>query len=74
MNSSSIINNSDIDLTSLLGLSSASAEAGGGYSCTATKKCKDSDGNADGEVSCTGTILCSRGTDYVRCDGHKTSC
>ena len=40
----------------------------GGYSCTVTLTC------AFGSVSCTGDNSCSRGANYVECDGKKTYC
>jgi len=61
-----------IDLQSLMKIAQASAE--GGYSCTASSNCFNIMGTVTGSVSCTGTQSCSRGTGWVKCDGHKTEC
>lgn len=48
-------------------------EARATYSCTVTTDCNGT-GNGSGSVSCTGTQSCSRGFDWVKCDGKQTNC
>jgi hypothetical protein len=69
---SSKINAHQIDLSSLIKIAKADAE-GSGYSCTATSTCFNVFGT-EGSVSCTGTSSCSRGSEWVKCDGKKTEC
>lgn len=51
----------------------ALGEDGDGTSCTATSKCFNFWGAEEGSVSCTGTS-CSRGHEWVECDGVTTKC
>ena len=44
----------------------------GNGSCTVSSNCF-SMGTVMGSVSCTGTT-CSRGFEYVKCDGKRTDC
>ncbi|PIF06704.1 MAG: hypothetical protein CSA36_00480 [Draconibacterium sp.] len=70
---SSKLNTRQIDLSSFMKIAKADAE-GGGYSCTVYSNCFNIAGTVTGSVSCTGTESCSRGTGWVKCDGHKTEC
>ncbi len=70
-NSKSGDNVNRMDLNSLIKVAVSSAESGGGYSCTVTSNCGT--GPNGGSVSCTGQT-CSRGWQWVKCDGKKTTC
>jgi len=62
-----------IELSSIMRLAFADGESGG-YSCTVTSNCFNWGGQIVGSVSCTGTESCSRGYEWVKCDGIKTEC
>jgi len=60
----------DIDLCGLkIMLTSTSAYAEGGYSCTVHVNCSNG-----GWVECTGTTSCSKTSTSVTCDGKETMC
>ncbi|QTD38777.1 hypothetical protein JL193_05790 [Polaribacter batillariae] len=72
LNTNSINDNkSNLDLASFISLNTANAE--GGYSCTVTSTCFMGFGTVSGSVSCSGST-CSRGSEWVKCDGKKTEC
>ncbi len=62
---------SDFSLVNLISLNTANAE--NGYSCTVSSTCFMGLGTVSGSVSCSGSN-CSRGTEWVKCDGKKTEC
>lgn len=44
-----------------------------GYSCSATANCYFG-GRVEGSVSCSGTVSCISGYEYVICDGRTSYC
>lgn len=64
-----------VGIFNLAAIAYSSPENPGGGSCSATANCfLGTSDKVTGSVSCTGTIKCISGYEYVSCDGNESKC